>query len=68
MANEPPVLLADEPTGNLDTKNADEVMSLMLEMIEANNSTMCLITHDESLAKQIADRVIVLRDGKLVSS
>lgn len=68
MANEPPVLLADEPTGNLDTKNAAEVMSLMLEMIEANNSTMCLITHDESLAKQIADRVIVLQDGKLVSS
>ena len=68
MANEPPVLLADEPTGNLDTKNAAEVMGLMLEMIEANNSTMCLITHDESLAKQIADRVIVLQDGKLVSS
>ena len=68
MANEPPVLLADEPTGNLDTKNATEVMGLMLEMIEANNSTMCLITHDESLAKQIADRVIVLQDGKLVSS
>ena len=68
MANEPPVLLADEPTGNLDTKNAAEVMGLMLEMIEANNSTMCLITHDESLAKQIADRVIVLQDGKLISS
>ena len=68
MANEPPVLLADEPTGNLDTKNAAEVISLMLEMIEANNSTMCLITHDESLAKQIADRVIVLQDGKLVNS
>ena len=68
MANEPPVLLADEPTGNLDTKNAAEVMGLMLEMIETNNSTMCLITHDESLAKQIADRVIVLQDGKLISS
>ena len=68
MVNEPPVILADEPTGNLDTKNAADVMQLMLEMIDAQNSTLCLITHDESLASDIADRVIRLQDGKLVSS
>ena len=68
MVNEPPVILADEPTGNLDTQNAADVMQLMLEMIDAQNSTLCLITHDESLASDIADRVIRLQDGKLVSS
>ncbi|QEG24035.1 ABC transporter ATP-binding protein [Mariniblastus fucicola] len=67
MVNEPPVLLADEPTGNLDTKNASDVMALMLEMIDSRNSTLCLITHDDALADQVADRVIELRDGKLVS-
>ena len=67
MVNDPPVLLADEPTGNLDTKNASDVMGLMLEIVEANEATMCLITHDESLAADISDRVIELRDGKLVS-
>ena len=68
MVNDPPVILADEPTGNLDTTNAAEVMNLMLEMVETNNATLCLITHDESLANEIADRVITLRDGKLVGS
>ena len=67
MVNEPPVLLADEPTGNLDTRNAADVMALMLEMVEAKEATLCLITHDESLADQVADRVITLRDGKLDS-
>ncbi len=67
MVNDPPVILADEPTGNLDSQNAVDVMQLMLEMIDAQNSTLCLITHDESLASDVADRVIRLRDGKLVS-
>lgn len=67
MVNEPPVLLADEPTGNLDTKNAADVMALMLEMVDAKNATLCLITHDESLAEEVSDRVIRLRDGKLAS-
>ena len=68
MVNDPPVILADEPTGNLDTANAAEVMQLMLEIVETRNATLCLITHDESLADEIADRVITLRDGKLVGS
>lgn len=67
MVNDPQVILADEPTGNLDTNNSKQVMDLMLSMTKARKATLCLITHNESLAKQIADRVIVLRDGKLVS-
>lgn len=66
MVNDPPVILADEPTGNLDTANAKDVMSLMLEMVESEGSTLCLITHDQSLANDFADRVITLQDGKLV--
>ena len=68
MVNDPPVILADEPTGNLDTANAADVMQLMLDMVESQGTTLCLITHDESLANEMADRVITLRDGKLVGS
>jgi putative ABC transport system ATP-binding protein len=68
MVNEPPIVLADEPTGNLDTQNAKAVMDLMLELIEANNATLFLITHDQSLAKEAADRVETLRDGRLVTA
>ena len=68
MVNDPPVLLADEPTGNLDTQNARDVMELMQEMISAQNATLCLITHDEKLAEEVSDRIIILRDGKLADS
>ena len=67
MVNDPQVILADEPTGNLDTANSQQVMDLILAMTEACNSTLCVITHNESLAKEVTDRVIVLQDGKLVS-
>ena len=67
MVNDPQVILADEPTGNLDTTNSRQVMELMLAMTEARKATLCVITHNESLAKEVADRVILLRDGKLVS-
>ena len=67
MVNDPQVILADEPTGNLDTTNSRRVMDLMLTMAAARKSTLCLITHDELLAKEVADRVIILRDGKRVS-
>ena len=67
MVNDPQVILADEPTGNLDTANSQQVMDLILGMTEARNSTLCVITHNESLVKEVTDRVIVLQDGKLVS-
>ena len=67
LINEPAVVLADEPTGNLDTENAREVMNLILGMIEAQKSTFCLITHDQQLAENVSDRVLTLQDGKLVN-
>lgn len=67
MVNDPQVILADEPTGNLDTANSKQVMDLMLSMTETRKATLCLITHDESLAQEIADRVILLQDGKQAS-
>ena len=61
----PAIILADEPTGNLDSKTADEVMSLLKTMIKKYNQTLVMITHDETIA-QMADRVIYIEDGKVV--
>ena len=59
------IILADEPTGNLDSKTSDEVMSLLKTMIKKYNQTLVMITHDETIA-QMADRVIYIEDGKVV--
>ena len=61
----PAIILADEPTGNLDSKTSDEVMSLLKTMIKKYNQTLVMITHDETIA-QMADRVIYIADGKVV--
>ncbi len=65
LINKPPVILADEPTGNLDSKSSKEIMAMMKELHAAGN-TIILITHDSGIAGQ-ADRVIQLFDGKIVS-
>ncbi len=64
MANNPSILLCDEPTGNLDTKSGEMVMETLKEMNE-EGVTVVLVTHDESL-KRFADRVVRLRDGMIV--
>ena len=61
----PAIILADEPTGNLDSKTSDEVMSLLKTMIKKYNQTLVMITHDETIT-QMADRVIYIEDGKVV--
>ena len=61
----PAIILADEPTGNLDSKTSDEVMSLLKTMRKKYNQTLVMITHDETIA-QMADRVIYIEDGKVV--
>ena len=61
----PAIILADEPTGNLDSKTSDEVMSLLKTMIKKYNQTLVMITHDETIA-QMADRVIYIEAGKVV--
>lgn len=64
LAGNPPVLLADEPTGNLDSKSSKEIMHLIKDLHNAGN-TIILITHDDRLAEQ-ADRVLHMKDGKFI--
>jgi putative ABC transport system ATP-binding protein len=65
LANDPPILLADEPTGNLDTANGRHIMDLLRSIHQARQTTLILVTHDQDLAA-MADRRIVLRDGRVV--
>ena len=62
----PQVILADEPTGNLDSKNSAEIMTLFRRSNRELKQTILIITHDENIAEQ-CDRIIVLRDGKIIS-
>lgn len=66
FANGPSILLADEPTGNLDSHNGRHVFELMVEMNRKHNATLVLVTHDHELAA-LADRRISLRDGRVVN-
>jgi putative ABC transport system ATP-binding protein len=62
----PPVLMADEPTGNLDSANGQHVLSLLLQLNREERTTLVLVTHDRTLAEH-ADRIITLRDGQVLS-
>lgn len=66
LANNPSLILADEPTGNLDRKNSQEVMELLIATVKKFNKTLILITHDIEIAN-LADRVIKIEDGEIVS-
>lgn len=68
LVNKPSLILADEPTGNLDSKTAVEIIQHIAEYSSANQTTVVLVTHDEELATDFADRTIRLKDGKVVSS
>jgi putative ABC transport system ATP-binding protein len=63
---EPPIVLADEPTGNLDSTNGQHVLDLLTERQREANTTLVLVTHDKQIADR-ADRRIFLRDGRIVS-
>ena len=65
IAQAPPIILADEPTGNLDSNSTSEIMQILREL-HSEGRTVILITHDNEIAEQ-ADRVIKIRDGKIVS-
>lgn len=65
LLNAPALLLADEPTGNLDTENSKEIMELLRYSNNAYHQTVIVITHDENIALQ-ADRILALEDGKIV--
>ena len=62
----PPILFADEPTGNLDSENGRRVLDLLFEMNQRESSTLVLVTHDQELAKR-ADRRITLKDGRILA-
>ncbi len=66
LANKPSVILADEPTGNLDSKNSKEVLELLKYCAKKYNQTLILITHDINIAKS-ADRIITIKDGKIAT-
>ncbi|MBR6652150.1 MAG: ABC transporter ATP-binding protein [Anaerotignum sp.] len=64
FVNDPPVVFADEPTGNLDTKTTYEMMDLITGMAKKNKQTLVIVTHDLELA-EYADRIVMLQDGKI---
>jgi ABC-type methionine transport system ATPase subunit len=65
LANDPPLVLADEPTGNLDTGAGRELMNLLRQLNQAKGTTFVVVTHDHAVARQ-TNRVIVMQDGKIV--
>jgi ABC-type lipoprotein export system ATPase subunit len=68
LVTQPRVLLADEPTGNLDSDAAVEVMELLTARVRERGVTLVLVTHDEELAERYTDRVVVLRDGHVLAA
>jgi ABC-type lipoprotein export system ATPase subunit len=64
IVSEPRVLFADEPTGNLDSKNSDEVMKILMDLATEHGVTLVVVTHDQNLA-QVGDRTLVIKDGSI---
>jgi putative ABC transport system ATP-binding protein len=67
LVNRPKLLLADEPTGNLDSRTGEEIMELLRELNETLQTTVIMVTHERALAERYASRLIQLGDGKLLS-
>jgi putative ABC transport system ATP-binding protein len=65
LANRPRILLADEPTGNLDSTRAHELLALLREMVDRDSLTVLIVTHDHELATTFADRIILMKDGRV---
>lgn len=67
LANDPSIILADEPTGSLDSKTSSKILCQLIDLHENNNATLIIVTHDMEVAK-LADRVIEVLDGEIVSA
>jgi putative ABC transport system ATP-binding protein len=67
LANNPKVLLADEPTGNVDSTRAHELLALLREMVNRDSLTILMVTHDHELANSFADRIVFMKDGRVVN-
>jgi putative ABC transport system ATP-binding protein len=62
----PPILMADEPTGNLDSIRAHELLGLLRDMVDHDSLTILMVTHDHELANSFADRIVFMKDGRIV--
>ena len=67
MANNPDVIIADEPTGNLDSKTGTTVLDFLEKLHKKENKTIVMVTHDANLAK-VSERTEFLKDGKIIKS
>jgi len=67
VVHQPPLLLADEPTGNLDATTGQQVMQLLHTLVAEHNTTLLLVTHSHQVAKS-ADRVLTMQDGRLITT
>lgn len=68
LANYPKLILADEPTGNLDSKTSDEIISLLIDLNKNKGITIVMITHESDIAKKVSDKIITLLDGKILDT
>ena len=67
LANDPSIILADEPTGSLDSKTSSKILKQLIDLHESKNVTLIIVTHDMDVAK-LADRVIEVLDGEIISA
>jgi putative ABC transport system ATP-binding protein len=67
LVNRPAILFADEPTGNLDSVNGEQILVLLREIQSSLGMTIIMVTHERALAERFANRIAVLSDGRLVS-
>lgn len=68
LANNPAMILADEPTGNLDSNTSDEIMNLLLDLNKNRNIPIMMITHEAEIAHKVSDKVVTLFDGKVLKT
>jgi putative ABC transport system ATP-binding protein len=66
LANDPEIILADEPTGNLDSSTSAEIVDILLKLNKQKGKTVIMVTHDEEIAKKVSDRLIRLKDGMVI--
>ena len=65
IVNQPAVLFADEPTGNLDSNTSKEIMEILLKLADEHGVTLIVVTHDQDLAK-VGDRTLIIKDGQII--